>query len=140
MVDEKVTYPRLRRGYRTICVRWSRRSPVCTWYRSGTRSVRPCRRAPKASSVVFVRARCAAPPAKISTRLVPVAKTLKSSGTTCMASLFNCAFLRTDSISPTAKPMSRFMRRMGISTMNSPRMKKAGIGKGRNILSSSVVR
>lgn len=55
---------------------------------------------------------------------------------TCMANLFNCAFLLTDSISPTAKPISKFMRRIGISTMNRPRIRKAGMGNGRDRPSS----
>lgn len=40
--------------------------------------------------------------------------------TTCMANRFSCALRRTDSMSPTAKPISKFISRMGIRIMNRP--------------------
>lgn len=57
---------------------------------------------------------------------------------TCIASRFSWAFLLTLSISPTAKPISKFIRSMGIKIMNKARIMNVGIGKGRIISESSL--
>lgn len=44
--------------------------------------------------------------------------------TTCIAKRFNCAFRRTDSISPTAKPISKFINRIGMNIMKRPFSKR----------------
>lgn len=51
--------------------------------------------------------------------------------TTCIARRFSWAFLRTDSMSPTAKPISKFIKRIGIKIIKRPseKIRKLAINK-----------
>jgi len=52
-----------------------------------------------------------------SNQIVGIFRSSSVCRTTCIASRFNCALRRTDSMSPTAKPISKFISKMGIRIM-----------------------
>ena len=133
------TYPRQRTDFRTTSAESNPRSRACPWCRWGTRWSRLCPPFPTRTSGASSPVPCGAPPGickRCPTFFETKRLTVPSPELTCIASLFNCAFLLTDSMSPTAKPMRRFISRIGISTMNRTSMNSAGVGYGSTTLSS----
>lgn len=134
LVGNNFDYRHLRMDFRTISVITSPKNPICISCRLDIRLYSFCPLFLTKSWVVFFLIRYAKLPENRNPSNIFFHG--KSFSFTCIASLLSWAFRRTDSISPTAKPMSKFMSKMGIRIINKLRIRNVGIEKGRVVFSS----